>query len=86
MIGQTLFLSAPIAAPHVTNREKDIVFHGYTIPAGSVILANIFAVHMNPQTWPNPMEFRPERHLDANGQFVKPVRGFMPFSVGKCIF
>ena len=32
---------------------------------------NIWSVHMDPDTWPEPSKFRPERHLDADGNVIK---------------
>lgn len=44
-----------------------------------------WAVHMNPDRWPEPERFQPERFLDAvTGEFRIPDgAGFMPFQSGK---
>ena len=45
------------------------------------VIANLWAVHNNPNYWPEPNKFIPERHLDENGKFVKSNK-VIPFSIG----
>ena len=45
------------------------------------ILSNIWAVHHNPDVWKDPEVFKPERHLNEKGEFVKSNQ-IIPFSVG----
>lgn len=73
---------APIALPHLASETCD--FNGYTIPASTPIVFNLTGVLLDPVQFPEPNEFRPERHLDQNGQFVK-NENLMPFSVGRRI-
>lgn len=40
------------------------------------------AVHMDPELWNEPEEFRPTRFLSAEGKVCKPEY-FMPFGVGR---
>jgi cytochrome P450 len=37
---------------------------GYELPAGSVLMVGIYLIHSDPEIWPDPEEFRPERFLD----------------------
>ena len=46
-------------------------------------MANLTYIHYNPKIWPEPEEFRPERFLDPNGEFVPNHPHLLPFSVGK---
>lgn len=56
--------------------------NGYTIPKGCLVIANFVKVHADPSVWTDPMEFRPERFLDADGNVVtKPE--LVPFSIGR---
>ena len=44
-------------------------------------MANLWWVHNDPKIWGDPDQFRPERHLDEDGRFVK-SRYVIPFAVG----
>ncbi|EPQ52488.1 cytochrome P450 [Gloeophyllum trabeum ATCC 11539] len=50
---------APMAIPHVT--VKDDEFRGYHIPGGSVVIGNLWKILHNPEVYPDPMRFTPER-------------------------
>ncbi|KZT04799.1 cytochrome P450 [Laetiporus sulphureus 93-53] len=45
--------------PH--KAEEDDVYQGYHIPKGATVIGNIWAIHMDPQRWPNPTAFDPDR-------------------------
>ncbi|KAL5637726.1 hypothetical protein ACGC1H_002106 [Rhizoctonia solani] len=51
----------PLCIPHST--EQDIEFRGYRIPKGSSIEPNIWAILHDPNTYPDPYTFQPERYL-----------------------
>jgi cytochrome P450 family 135 len=38
---------------------------GYSLPAGSVLMVAIYLIHGDPELYPEPKEFKPERFLDA---------------------
>jgi cytochrome P450 family 135 len=38
----------------------------YTLPAGSVLMVSIYLIHGDPEIYPDPEEFRPERFLDTD--------------------
>lgn len=52
----------PGGIPHSTT--KDDVYDGFFIPAGSVIHANTWAIHSDPELFPDPETFDPNRWLD----------------------
>nr|CAB3235638.1 cytochrome P450 2C42-like [Phallusia mammillata] len=54
---------------------------GYDIPAGTTIIPNFHAVHMDPTIWPEPEKFDPYRHIDKEGKFVHSHK-IIPFSLG----
>ncbi|XP_076330670.1 cytochrome P450 2U1-like [Tachypleus tridentatus] len=63
--------------------REDTSIQGYSIPKGTVVVNNIWAVHNDPRYWKNPSEFFPEHFLSYDGStFVKPEY-FIPFCVGK---
>jgi len=52
--------------PHIT--AQDIIYEGYLIPKGTWLLANIWFTLSNPETYPSPDVFDPERFLGENQQ------------------
>ncbi|XP_012142656.2 cytochrome P450 18a1 isoform X1 [Megachile rotundata] len=70
----------PLGTTHATTR--DVTLHGYTIPAGTQVVPLLHAVHMDPELWEKPNEFRPSRFLSAEGKVEKPEY-FMPFGAGR---
>uniref|UniRef100_H2ZIS7 Cytochrome P450 2U1 n=1 Tax=Ciona savignyi TaxID=51511 RepID=H2ZIS7_CIOSA len=69
----------PLNLTHMTN--NDVNLNGYSIPKGTTISSNIWAVHNDPALWKDPSKFKPERHLDDKGNFVQ-SNHVIPFSVG----
>uniref|UniRef100_A0A182M5A0 Cytochrome P450 n=1 Tax=Anopheles culicifacies TaxID=139723 RepID=A0A182M5A0_9DIPT len=70
----------PVGIPHGTTKEIEIA--GFKIPANTMIMPLIWAVHMNATFYDAPNTFKPERFLDPEGQFMVPSY-FLPFQVGK---
>jgi len=54
----------PTALPHATIAED--VYKGYRIPAGSIVIPNIWSIMHDPRLYPEPGEFKPERFLSKN--------------------
>ena len=51
-------------APFLGGRAvRDLVFQGVRIPAGALVLLDVYGQHHDPRVWPEPYEFRPERFL-----------------------
>jgi cytochrome P450 len=48
--------------PHAST--EDDIYDGYSIPKGSTILCNTWAIHRDPAYFPEPDLFRPERYLE----------------------
>ncbi|XP_068134836.1 cytochrome P450 3A29-like isoform X2 [Hyperolius riggenbachi] len=55
--------------------------NGVTIPKGVVAVIPNFALHRDPEFWPNPEEFRPERFSKENRKTQDPYT-FLPFGAG----
>lgn len=62
---------------------EDVKLQSYLIPAGTTIFLNIYGVHRDPNFWPNPEIFNPDRFLP------KEIRNhhiysysYIPFSAG----
>jgi cytochrome P450 len=55
----------PVGA-HVARRLADEVeLRDYRVPAGTTVAVSIYLMHRSPSLFPDPMEFRPERFLEA---------------------
>jgi len=83
-IAETLRITsvAPLALPH--KATVDATLQGYHIPKGTTVLVNLWSLHHDPDIWNDPNDFRPERFLDKDGNFVPPkVDHFLPFSGGR---
>ncbi|WAR09841.1 CP17A-like protein [Mya arenaria] len=87
-IFECLRYASPIAIgiPHLTS--KDIYINGYCIPKDTTIMMNQHHVHHNPEYWPDPDQFKPERFLDAQGNLYPTHHifnnmPFIPFGRGK---
>ncbi|KAI0687448.1 cytochrome P450 [Cytidiella melzeri] len=51
---------APLGMPHALT--KNDVYRGYAIPAGSMVIVNIWEMLHNPKMYPDPDRFWPERY------------------------
>lgn len=56
----------PTAVPH--RAMQDDVHDGYFIPKGALVIPNIWKLTHDPRTYRDPMVFRPERFLAAEGR------------------
>lgn len=72
--------AVPLGIPHTVPR--DTIFHDYKIPKNCSVMANINSALMDPDIWPNPEQFRPERFLNADQTEVVIPKEFVPFSTG----
>ncbi|KAJ7202634.1 cytochrome P450 [Mycena pura] len=52
----------PLGIPHMST--KDDVYRDYHLPAGTIIMANVWSMLHDPLVFPDPHEFRPERFLN----------------------
>ncbi|CAK8692693.1 vitamin D 25-hydroxylase-like [Clavelina lepadiformis] len=66
--------------------NEDAEFNGYSIPKDTMILVNMWAVHNDPNVWVEPLQFNPQRFLDADGKFIVSNQ-VIPFSLGarRCV-
>ncbi|KAK6918147.1 Cytochrome P450 [Dillenia turbinata] len=77
--------AGPFLIPHESTRPTKI--NGYDIPAKTRVFINTHGLGRNTSIWDNVDEFRPERHLGAEGSRVEISHGadflILPFSAGK---
>jgi cytochrome P450 len=62
---------------------KEFTYEGYTIPAGAGVVISIYATHILPEIWSNPMQFDPERFNDERAEHKKVAYSFIPFGGGR---
>jgi cytochrome P450 len=60
---------------------QDIELAGYTVPKGSLFLMSSYAMHHNPQYFPEPEQFIPERFTPENEQ-ARHKYAYLPFGGG----
>ncbi|KAL2723978.1 cytochrome P450 4C1-like [Vespula squamosa] len=73
-----LYPSVHIIFRHLT---QDLQLKNYLLPAGSICHVNIYSIHRNPECWPNPKVFDPDRFLPENVKNRNPY-SYIPFSAG----
>ena len=71
---------APIAPPH--RATEDAYVNGYFIPKETMLIICIYSLMQDKEHWGDPENFRPERFLNSEGQFVKD-EWMLPFGTGK---
>lgn len=54
----------PMGLPHTSTQEDE--YNGYLIPKGAMLLQNIWLFTHDPDTYPNPMRFKPERFVQTD--------------------
>ncbi|KAK1407508.1 hypothetical protein QVD17_39124 [Tagetes erecta] len=80
-----LYPAAPLSVPHEST--EDCRVGGYTVPKGTQLWVNIWKIHHDPQIWPDPFEFQPDRFLTSHKEIDVKGRHFelIPFGSGRRI-
>ncbi|KAI0789904.1 cytochrome P450 [Abortiporus biennis] len=70
---------------HSTTEDDE--YKGNFIPKGTVVIANIWGLLHDPDTYPDPLKFKPERFLTPDGQLDLNVKdpSFAAFGFGRRI-
>ncbi|KAK3090229.1 hypothetical protein FSP39_010220 [Pinctada imbricata] len=79
-MNETLRMYGPASA---TNREvlEDCEIAGYKVPKGCALNIPIFVIHHDPEYWPEPYKFDPDRFLPEEKEKRHPY-AFLPFGHG----
>ncbi|XP_061712129.1 cytochrome P450 306a1 [Cydia pomonella] len=70
----------PVGIPH--GCLQDTMLGGYKVPKGAMVIPLQWAMHMDPEAWKDPEEFKPSRFISHDGSLLKPQE-FIPFQTGK---
>jgi cytochrome P450 len=77
--------SAPLLVPHLSMADCDV--EGYTIPSGTRVLINVWALAKDPSYWEDADKFMPERFMEGGSAADVDFRGndfsFLPFGSGR---
>ncbi|XP_042205982.1 cytochrome P450 2L1-like isoform X2 [Homarus americanus] len=71
---------SPLGVTHFAAADTQLA--GYTIPKGTVVIANLEMCHKDPTYWEKPDEFYPEHFLDSEGKLKPRKENYLPFSIG----
>ncbi|KAJ9085752.1 hypothetical protein DSO57_1010761 [Entomophthora muscae] len=88
VIKETLRLYPTLCPPPKRVAAKDVVIEGHTIPKGTSVMIDMFAIQRDPSLFENPTEFNPTRFLGSkfNGSLKSSedslLAGFLPFAAG----
>ncbi|XP_071538539.1 cytochrome P450 4C1 [Panulirus ornatus] len=73
-----LFPSVPFLGREL---KEDVILDNYRVPAGTAIIIAIYCLHRNPEQFPNPEIYDPDRFLPENALKRHPY-AYIPFSAG----
>ncbi|XP_068656964.1 cytochrome P450 81Q32-like [Aristolochia californica] len=81
IINETLRLypPGPLLVPHESSQECTV--GGYTVPRGTMLLPNLWAMNRDPSVWKEPTRFLPERFEGTEGEMEGSK--FIPFGMGR---
>nr|XP_043607913.1 7-ethoxycoumarin O-deethylase-like [Erigeron canadensis] len=85
IVKETLRMHPPVPLLLPRKVENEVNLSGYTIPKGTQVLVNAYAIGRDPTIWEDSLEFNPERFmvskLDIRGQDFE----LIPFGAGRRI-
>ncbi|KAL3625447.1 hypothetical protein CASFOL_030901 [Castilleja foliolosa] len=84
VIKETLRLHPPITLLPRACREECKV-NGYTIPLESQVMVNVWSMGRDPEYWPEPESFKPERFESNHVDFLGNNFEYIPFGAGRRI-
>ncbi|PIK62975.1 hypothetical protein BSL78_00102 [Apostichopus japonicus] len=74
-----MLILTPLGLAH--EAERDLQLFGYDVPKGTLLVPNVGSLFMNPEMFPDPKTFKPERYI-KDGHF-EAVPDVIPFSTGR---
>ena len=73
----------PLLVPHCPSETCTV--GGYTVPKGSRVFINAWAIHRDPSYWDKPLEFDPSRFLNGKWDYSGSDFNYFPFGSGRRI-
>ncbi|KAG1816780.1 cytochrome P450 [Suillus subaureus] len=70
----------PDALAHRT--IKDVIWENYCIPAGTTVYGNVWSISQDPDVFPEPDAFKPQRWIDGQGNLRDDIKLFV-FGFGR---
>jgi cytochrome P450 len=67
LVKELLRWNPPLPVSVASRATQDDVYRGYSIPAGATVIGNIWAVCRDPNIYPDPEAFNPDRFLKDGG-------------------
>uniref|UniRef100_A0AAQ4S9R8 unspecific monooxygenase n=1 Tax=Gasterosteus aculeatus aculeatus TaxID=481459 RepID=A0AAQ4S9R8_GASAC len=61
--------------------KKTVEIRGITIPKDMIVMIPVYALHRDPDLWPEPEEFKPDRFSKQNKRSINPYT-YLPFGTG----
>lgn len=71
----------PLLVPHCPSQTCTV--GDYTIPEGSRVFVNVWAIQRDPSLWENPLNFDPERFLNKKWEYSGSDFRYFPFGSGR---
>lgn len=80
VLNETLRLYPPVLQFTQREASEDVTVNGLTIKKGVVVIVNPWIIHREPDYWPEPEKFDPERFADMS---KIDACTFVPFGIGQ---
>ncbi|KAG0694288.1 cytochrome P450 [Suillus ampliporus] len=68
-------LASPIGMAHRTTKE--VIWENYCIPAGTTVFGSPWAISRDPEIYPEPHAFKPQRWIDDQGRLRNDAKFFV---------
>lgn len=81
VVDEALRLFPPAWAISRRSQRADVI-GGREVPAGTLVIVSPWLMHRRPQSWPDPLAFRPERFLGSAPGGGARRAAYLPFGLG----
>ncbi|XP_042019242.1 geraniol 8-hydroxylase-like [Salvia splendens] len=85
IVKETLRLHPPVPFLIPRKVEEDVEVLGHTVPKGSKVFVNLWAIGRDPKVWEKPLDFNPLRFLNSEVDVKGKDFELIPFGAGRRI-